>query len=342
MPKIEDIAKLAGVSTATVSRTIHSPHKVLPETRARVDQILKKHNYIYNATAGDLSRQKTRVIGLLVPTTKSPVFANSVFAIQERCQDAGYSVILGNTNYDARIEERLLRQFQERRVAGLILTGFALESERLVSELIAAGLPTVITWEKMQDPAVNYVGFDNFQSAYAMTEYLIRLGHRRIGLIMGPYSKVGRVRKRWAGFEAAMAKHDLEIDPAMVIEKEPTLQNGQEAMNRILDQPKRPTAVFAASDVLAIGAIKAAKDRGLQVPRDISIAGHDDIDLAAYSDPPLTTVRVGSYEIGRLAVEVLLSRIEDKSGPAQHHCLDAPLVIRESCCARNAGTGRRK
>ena len=319
---IEDIAKLAGVSSATVSRAIHSPHKVRAETRARVYQLFEKHNYIYNAPAADLSRQKTKVIGLLVPTTRSPVFANSVFAIQEKCQGYGYSVILGNTQYDAQIEERLIRQFQERRVAGMILTGFAFGREQVVTELIEAGLPTVVIWEKIDDPIINYVGFDNFQTAYSMTEYLIQLGHRRLGLIMGPYSKVGRVRKRWAGFQAAMAKQGLEIDPDLVIEKEPTLQNGQEAMVQLLDRPERPTAVFAASDVLAIGALKAAKDRGLKVPRDISIAGHDDIDFAAYTDPPLTTVRVAGYEIGQLAVEVLLSKIENNKGPVRQHCLE--------------------
>jgi DNA-binding LacI/PurR family transcriptional regulator len=331
---IEDIAKLAGVSSATVSRVIHSPQKVRPETRRRVCQLFEKHHYIYNATAADLSRQKTKVIGLLVPTTRSPVFANSVLAVQEQCQNYGYSVFLGNTQYDAQTEERLIRQFQERRVAGMILTGFAFGREQLVTDLIEAGLPTVVIWEKLDDPLINYVGFDNFQTAYVMTNYLINLGHRRIGLIMGPYSKVGRVRKRWEGFRAAMAEKGLKIEPGLVIEKEPTLKNGEEAMAQLLNHHKRPTAVFAASDVFAIGALKAAKERGLMVPRDISIAGHDDIDFAAYSTPSLTTVRVPSYEIGRLAVEVLLSKIENNKGRSRQHCLETKLVIRESCGKR--------
>ncbi len=219
----------------------------------------------------------------------------------------------------------------------MILTGFAFGHEQVVTNLIEAGLPTVVIWEKIGDPIINYVGFDNFQTAYSMTEYLIQLGHHRIGLIMGPYSKVGRVRKRWAGFQAAMAKYGLKIDPDLVIEKEPTLQNGQEAMNQLLDRPEWPTAVFAASDVFAIGALKAAKEKGLNVPRDISIAGHDDIDFAAYTDPPLTTVQVPSHEIGRLAVEVLLSKIENNKGRVQQHCLETHLVIRESCCDKKAG-----
>jgi DNA-binding LacI/PurR family transcriptional regulator len=331
---IEDIAKLAGVSSATVSRAIHSPHKVRAETRTRVYQLFEKHNYIYNAAAADLSRQKSKVIGLLVPTTRSPVFANSVLAIQERCQDSGYSVILGNTQYDARIEEQLIRQFQERRVAGMILTGFTLGLEQIVLDLIRTGLPIIVIWEKLDDPMFNYIGFDNFQTAYSMTDYLIKLGHKRIGLIMGPYSKMGRVRKRLEGFRTAMINQGIEIDPGLIIEKEPTLQNGEEALNQLLDHPRRPTAVFAASDVLAIGAIKAAKERGLKVPQDISIAGHDDIDFAAYTDPPLTTVRVAGYEIGRLAAESLLSKIENSNGPGHRICLEPDLVIRQSCCPK--------
>jgi len=328
---MEDIAKLAGVSLATVSRTIQTPQKVRPKTRARVLSVMKKHNYIYNATAADLSRQKTKVIGLLIPTTRSPVFASSILAIQEECQNNGYSVILGNTQYDAQIEERIIMQFQERRVAGVILTGFTFVSEKAVISLNEARVPTVVIWEKLEDPRINYVGFDNYQTAYSMTEYLIKLGHQRIGLIIGPYNKVGRVRKRLAGYKSAMEKSGLDIDPALIIETEPTLKNGYTSMSRLLQLSQQPTAVFAASDVLAIGALKAVKEKGLNVPQDISLAGHDDIGFAAYTDPPLTTVRVESYIIGRLAVEVLLEAIEKGNEDVKQYCLDTDLIIRESC-----------
>jgi DNA-binding LacI/PurR family transcriptional regulator len=164
-----------------------------------------------------------------------------------------------------------------------------------------------------------------------MTEYLIKLGHQRIGLIIGPYNKVGRVRKRLAGYKSAMEKSGLDIDPALTIETEPTLKNGYTSMSRLLQLSQQPTAVFAASDVLAIGALKAVKDKGLKVPRDISLAGHDDISFAAYTDPPLTTVRVESYTIGRLAVEVLLEAIEKGNEGVKQYCLDTDLIIRESC-----------
>jgi DNA-binding LacI/PurR family transcriptional regulator len=227
-------------------------------------------------------------------------------------------------------------------VAGLILTGFSYGREQGINDLMATGLPAVVIWEKIEDPHINYVGFDNFQTAFTMTEYLIGLSHECIGLIMGPYSKVGRVRRRWEGFQSALTRRGLKTDPDLIIEKEPTLQNGQEAMHELLDRNRRITAVFAASDILAIGALKAARERGLQVPRDLSIAGHDDNDFAAFTDPPLTTVRVDSYEIGRLAAEVLLEKIENDPDRVHRHCLETPLVIRESCGKKKDSSARQR
>ncbi|MFZ0134383.1 MAG: LacI family DNA-binding transcriptional regulator [Desulfobacterales bacterium] len=326
-----DIARLSGVSLATVSRAIHTPDKVRDETRSKVLDAIREHNYIYNAAAADLSRRHSKVIGLLIPTTRSPVFAETILAIQEYCQSAGYAVILGNTGYDAAVEKRLLQQFEERRVAGIILTGFTLACESEVADLRTHGIPHVVIWENLHDQDINSVGFDNFKTAQKMTAYLISLGHRRIGLIIGPYSKVGRVRKRWEGFNFAMEKRGLVVDPSLVVETEPTLENGEAAMSILLGLPEPPSAVFAASDVLAIGALKAARQAGLAVPEQVSIAGHDDIGFAAYTQPPLTTVRVKSYDIGRRAVEVLLDEIDSGKCRPRRHCLAAELVVRGSC-----------
>ncbi|MFZ0611494.1 MAG: LacI family DNA-binding transcriptional regulator [Desulfobacterales bacterium] len=326
-----DIARLSGVSLATVSRAIHTPHKVRDETRSKVLDAIREHNYIYNAAAADLSRRHSKVIGLLIPTTRSPVFAETTLAIQEYCQSAGYAVILGNTGYDAAVEKRLLQQFEERRVAGIILTGFTFACESEVADLRTHGIPHVVIWENLPDRDINFVGFDNFKTAQKMTEYLISLGHRRIGLIIGPYSKVGRVRKRWEGFNHALEKRSLVVDPSLVVETEPTLENGEAAMSILLGLPEPPSAVFAASDVLAIGALKAARQAGLAVPEQISIAGHDDIGFAAYTQPPLTTMRVRSYDIGRRAVEVLLDEIDSGKCRPRRQCLAAELVVRGSC-----------
>jgi DNA-binding LacI/PurR family transcriptional regulator len=330
--RMEDIAKLAGVSLATVSRAIHSSHLLNPETRERILRVMDENNYVYNATAADLSRNRSTVVGVLIPTSRSPVFASTIFAIQEKCHEHGYSVLVGNTKYEADIERNLLKQFQERRVAGVILTGFSLGQTDAVTDMVRAGIPCVVIWEKLKDKRISYVGFDNFRAAESMTEYLIGLGHRRIGLIIGPFSKVGRVRKRLEGYLRALGRHRIQKDMSLVVETEPTLENGWEAMNGLLDLRRRPTAVFAASDVLAMGAMRGVRERGLGIPEDISVAGFDDMVFAAYCEPPLTTVRVANYEIGERAVEVLLEAVERDPCLVRQHCMDTELVIRGSCC----------
>ena len=327
---MQEIATIAGVSLATVSRTIHSPHLVSPKTRQHVLRVIEEHDYVYNATAGDLSRKKSTVIGVTIPTTKNPVFASSALAIQELAQEKGFSTILGNTKYDPAIERSLLQKFQERRMAGIILTGYTFGQEKFVRNLAQSGIPTLVIWEKPSD-GFSFVGFDNFKASYSMTEYLISLRHRRIGLIIGPFTKLGRVKQRFEGYMAALEAHEIEYDPSLVIEKEPTLGDGKEAMGRLLAMPNRPTAVFAASDMLAIGALAGAKENGLRVPRDVSLAGFDDIDFAAFCDPPLTTVRVPSRDIGRLAAKLLIEAIERDSMEIRQYCLDADLIIRGSC-----------
>jgi len=253
--KMKQIAEMAGVSTTMVSRTFRSPHLVNMNTRARILHLGHEKQYVYDAAAGDLSRKTSTVIDVVVPTTKQSLFGTSLLAIQDKTRERDFSIVLGNTKYDEEIELKLLRQFQERRVAGIVLTGFTFGREKALIELIEARIPVVVIWEKLGDPRINYVGFDNFQTAYLMTEHLIKLGHQRIGLIIGPYSKVGRVRKRLAGYKSAMTKSGLDIDPTLIIENEPTAANGYSAMARFLQLSQQPTAVFAASDVLAIGAL---------------------------------------------------------------------------------------
>jgi DNA-binding LacI/PurR family transcriptional regulator len=200
-----------------------------------------------------------------------------------------------------------------------------------MTDLVRGGTPCVVIWEKLLTKRISYVGFDNFQASRTMTEYLIGLGHRRIGLLVGPFSKVGRAKKRVEGFLAALEKHKITAKPSWVIEEEPTLDNGRAAMKRLLRVRPRLTAVFAASDVLAIGAMRGARDRGLQIPRDVSVAGFDDMSFAAYTEPPLTTMRVASYEIGEKAVEVLLEAIEKDPSVVRQYCMDTELVVRSSC-----------
>ncbi|MEW6667685.1 MAG: LacI family DNA-binding transcriptional regulator [Thermodesulfobacteriota bacterium] len=328
---MQEIANLAGVCLATVSRTIHSPHLVKPDTLERVKAVMEKNRYVYNATAGDFSRKRSTVIGVIIPTTKGAIFSNSTQAIQEAAQERGFSLIMGNTGYDADVEIDLLRRFQERRLAGIILTGFGIGREKVIQEMVRSGIPCVVVWEVLRNSSLSFVGFSNFQAALSMTEYLIRLNHRRIGLILGPYTRIGRARRRLEGYRSALERNGLIFDPAIVRERMPTLKEGKEAMAELLALPDPPSAVFAASDMLALGAMAAVREKGLRIPEDISVAGFDDIDFAAYSAPPLTTVRVPAREMGERAVSVLLDMIEGRCKNPPRVILPTEIVIRESC-----------
>jgi DNA-binding LacI/PurR family transcriptional regulator len=328
---LQKVAELAGVSMATVSRAIHSPQKVKPDTRLRVLEVIRQQNYVYHATAGDLSRQRSSTIGMLVPS--SHVFTRTTAAVLQKAQENDLTVIVGYTHYDAIREQVLWRQFQERRPAGIICTGFTTENEKFLHRVQDVGIPCIVIWEKPQNPQFSYVGFDNYKAAFDMTAYLVSLGHRRIGLIIGPCSKVGRAKQRLLGFRDGLKAHGLRFDPDIVIEKEPILADGMEAMQRLMARPKPPTAVFAASDVLAIGALAAANRMGLRVPEDVSVAGFDDIEFAAFTLPALTTMRVPGHEIGETAVKLLLEMILEKKSRARQICLETDLVVRDSCRA---------
>jgi len=329
---MEDIAKLAGLSSATISRVLHSPHLVKPATRDRVMRLMQEQGYIYNATAGDFSRQKSTVIGLVTPIAQHVAFGYATLAILEKAQEEGLSIIMGNTGFKPEAEKAILRQFLSRRVAGVIMMGYSIGQEETIRELVKNGIPCIVVWETLDDPDISFVGFDNREAAMMVTEYLISLGHRRIGLIVSLFHTVGRIRKRFEGFKDALEQHNIPFDPELVFEREPTLFEGKEAMSRMLSLPNPPEAVFAASDYLALGALTAAKQRGLRVPEDISIAGFDDIEFSAYSDPPLTTLRSPAYEMGQMAVKFMAEMVRGKAEVRQYR-FEPELVIRKSCAA---------
>ncbi len=161
-----EISKMAGVSLATVSRTIHSPHLVRKGTLERVNQVMEKVNYVYHATAGDLSRKRSSIIGVIIPTAKSLVFSSTLQAIQEAAQQNNFSLVAGSSKYDIETELSLLQQFKERRLAGIILTGFVVGQKDLIKELVKGGMPCVVIWDKLDDSDLSYVGFDNFKATY--------------------------------------------------------------------------------------------------------------------------------------------------------------------------------
>ena len=327
--RIEDIAREAGVSSATVSRVLNAPSLVRPPTRRRVLKAIQETQYVYNALAGGLSARRTSTIGVIIPTITNPIFAMVTKGIQDYSRQQGYSTLVGNTDYDEGNEAELVRLMQQKRADGVILNG-PWSAAPIVPLMKKTRLPFVITWQTVPDREVNFVAFDNFQGAYRVVEYLIGLGHRRIGMIAGRFSVSERARMRWKGYRKCLADHRLPFDPGLVLEKGYTLGEGKEAMSRLLDLSCRPTAVFCGNDILAIGAIACAKERGLRVPGDLSVAGFDDLEFSAYYDPPLTTVAVPAYEMGRRAAEILIEEIRGEMRSPRQDILETTLMIRGS------------
>lgn len=331
---MRQVAAQAGVSLATVSRVLSAPELVTPKTRNKVLKVIEENNYVYNAVAADLSRQRSTIIGVLIPSAKVPLFNSTIIAIQDYLQDKNYSIMVGNTEYEDKLELKSLKQFSERHVAGIIRTGFSVDNSEILNWHENSDIPCVFILEKMDIKNINYIGFDNEQSAFSATSYLTKLGHERIGLIIGPYSKILRIRKRYDGYKLALKAAGIALDPSLIIETNMSLEDGKKGYNKLLKLKTPPTAIFAAADMLAIGAMRAAKEAGQIVPDDISIMGHGDIDVSKFMIPSLSTVKVPGYECAKKAIRLLLNIVEGKIKNNRQQCLDVELAIRESCKAR--------
>lgn len=329
-PTIQDIARLSGVSTATVSRAIHEPRLLLPETLRRVREAMEEHGYVYNAVAGDLSRRKSSVLGLFLPTTESPKISTTSIALQDVANSHGFPVIINNTLFDPRLERDLLRQCRERSLAGLIFVGCMMENEEAIFGL-GGEMPCLFLWDSLAETDCNYIGIDNFAASREMGGYLLGLGHRRIAFVGALPMQVRRIHKRLEGFLNAMREGGGHTPDEYVLEYAPTLENGRLAMRRLLALASPPTAVFCACDTLAIGALTACREAGLSVPCDISIAGFDDMDFASHAFPPLTTVRVPAREMGDAAGHAMLAMLRTDGATSVRRVLPTSIIVRETC-----------
>lgn len=331
-PNMMQVAKKANVSVATVSRVFHAPDKVKSVTRDKIMRVADTLGYVFNAAASDFSAQRSnKILGVSIPMPGSSCFGSTLMGIQETAAKKGFSVVIGSTGYDMQAERQLLRQFNERRVGGIILTGTIIGNEQQVEELTKAGIPLTLIWETFNTGNVSSIGFNNYKGAYDATSHLINLGHQRIGLIIGPFSLVRRVRQRLNGYRDALKDHGIEYDPTIVVERKPALFEGRSAADKLLSLKNPPTAIFAASDFLAIGAMHAIHQRGLKIPEDISIVGFDDSDMAEYMQPPLTSISVDAKKIGHLAAETVIECSTGNLAEPKSYELDTALISRGSC-----------
>ncbi len=301
---IKDIARAAQVSYSTVSRALQDSPLVGLETRQKIQLIARQSNYRASAVARSLVTSKTRTIGVVVTAVSDPFIAEVVAGIEERAHHEHYSVLLANCNADPVREARVVESFAERRVDGIIVTASRVGA-LYMPHLSRMRVPVVLLNNFGQGEFVYSVGIDNLSASRDAVTYLVGLGHRRIAYI-GDRGGFQSDTDRFGGYRQALQQADLSFDPSLVIHGDGTPKGGEDAMLRILDAADWPTAVFCYNDMSAFGALRAVRRQGLKIPEDISLIGFDDLLMASYADPPITTVRQPMAQMGRLATDIVL------------------------------------
>ena len=328
---IQDVAKKARVSVTTVSRVLNESPAVRPGTRESVLRAIKELGYSPNLLARSLKNRTSHTVGLVVDNIANPFFAEIAKGIEDLASSRGYSLFLCNTDQSFSRGLNHLAVLQKRGVDGIIYSSVGLDAEGVLPARIQAlhkdGVATVLIGQRAAGLPSNVVLTDDEQGAYQAVTHLIGLGHRRIAYVGGPDTYVNRLRH--AGYERACRDHGLAIDPALAVRSNFRVEGGQAATKDLLHDPVRPTAVFLANDLMAIGALQAARQAGLRVPQDLAVVGFDDISLASYLDPPLTTVRLPKYELGQQAMAKLLQIMAGES-PGREVILPTELVVRRS------------
>jgi LacI family repressor for deo operon, udp, cdd, tsx, nupC, and nupG len=328
MVRISDVAKLANVSTATVSRVISNSATVKKETTDKVMKAINKLNYQPNVLARQLRRLETKTILVVVPDISNTFFSKILRGIESIAIQNGYQVLLGDADNNVERESSYLNILRQRKADGMILLTARMEQSLVVE--ISNEFPVVLACEYIEGSDIPTVSIDNISSARKATDYLISLGHKRIGFISGPLDVV-LSRDRLKGFRQAMNQNEIPVDSYLIQEGDFSYESGFNLMNKYLALKNPPTAIFAANDEMAIGAIKASKAKGFSIPEDISVVGFDDIKFASIVEPSLTTIRQPTYEIGVKAMELLIGLINKDELQKEQYMLEDQLIIRESC-----------
>ena len=332
MATIKDVAKMAGVSTTTVSHVINKTRFVAKETEEAVHQAIKILKYSPSAVARSLKVNTTKSIGMIVTTSEAPYFAEIIHAVEEHCYRQGYSLFLCNTQNEPEKIKNHLEMLAKKRVDGLLVmcSEYMPSSLDLLSNF--ASVPMVVMdWGPNGNTDI--IEDNSFSGGYLATKHLIDCGHKNIGIIAGELSKT-TARTRYEGFQKAMCEAGLTINKNWVMEGYFEPEDGYECMNKILQQEELPSAVFCCNDVMALGAISAITEKGLRVPDDISIIGYDNIHASRFYAPPLTTIHQSKSRLGAQAVNLLFERIaqKDKNELPHGHRIDIypELVLRKS------------
>jgi len=325
---IKDVAREAGVSVATVSRVWNEAAFVSPETRQRVAAVATRLGYSPHGAARSLITRTTHALGVLLPDLYGEFFSEIIRGIDHKAQAAGYHILV-SSSHDSKDEIDAALRSMRGRVDGMIIMSPDLEAQRTLHAL-QGSFPVVLLNGGVDANAFDAITIENHAGAREMVLHLVAHGHRRIAMIGGPqrnYDAAERLR----GYQTALTESGIALDASLIVQGDFSELSGHRAVKQLLDLGSRPTAIFAANDSMAIGALSALHESGLRVPQQMAVAGFDDIPLARYMNPPLSTVHVDISLLGARAVALLLSSLLQGRRPPQQLQLSTTLIIRSSC-----------
>ncbi|PKH01619.1 transcriptional repressor PurR [Psychromonas sp. MB-3u-54] len=329
MATIKDVAKHAGVSTSTVSHVLNQTRYVSEDITARVKKAVDQLQYAPSALARSLKLKYTHTFGMLVTTSTNPFFAEVVKGVERRCYEQGYNLLLCNTEGDLERLRFNIDMLLQKRVDGLLLMSDEIVSQNLDIFARHKAVPTVVMdCGKTHFPA-DKIQDNSYLGGYLATEYLIKKGHRKIGCITGPLNKP-MAEKRWAGYQQAMLDAGIFINPDWLADGNFECEGGQQAFDKILSRGTLPSALFVCNDMMALGVINSASKHGISIPDDLSIIGYDDIKIARFFTPSLTTIHQPKFNLGRKAFDTLLDKIQSKRENDLEIKLEPTLVERDS------------
>jgi LacI family transcriptional regulator len=338
MATIKDVAREANVSVATVSRAFNSSGPVSEETRARIQGVVARLCDSPHGAARSLTTSRTSTLGVLLPNLYGEFFSEVIRGMDQTAQRSGYQLLV-SSSHDAKAEIEAALRAMRGRVDGLIAMSPHLDAPSLVAN-VPATLPVVLLNCQATGDAYDALTIENQSGAYQMIRHLVALGHRSIAIIRGSHGNYD-AEERLLGYRAALRDSGIEPRPEWEVPGDFTETSGFQAIERLLSMRDRPTAVFAANDAMAIGALSALRDAGVRVPDHLAVVGFDDIPLARYMNPPLSSVHVAIAELGVRAVETLLHAIDHRNEHTRRHQrLETTLVIRRSCGTHLANRAR--
>jgi LacI family transcriptional regulator len=336
MPTIKEVAVRAGVSPATVSRVLNQAQYVSAATRAKVERAVRELGYVPNVMARGLRSRQSHTLALIVSDVTNPFWTTVVRAVEDKAQERGFSVFLYNTDENPSKQRRYLDIACAQQVDGVIVAPFDTDAGKL-SSLRHQGIPTVVVDRRVDGWDVDTVRCDSISAARAMVRHLVGLGHQRIAMLSGPAS-TSTAEERVVGYCIALSEAGIRIEKRLIRRGEYRVSSGGAMARAILDERLGPTAVFAANNSIAIGAIQAIGARGLCIPRDVALACCDDVHNTSQLFPFLTVNAFPAYDMGAKAMELLLSRLDaGVELESRHVILPTRLIVRHSCGSRLAG-----